>query len=152
GTGAWLAARAAGDEWVTDALDVLDARHDALVAALGDPAAMATMVAEIDRELDTRTAIYSTDGEKLAGDGPPHVPTRAHKRERQLLRGRPAILRQPSDRPIVLFPLAAADGEVTAIAHVVRVPPTRVTIALIIAPLLIAAFGLGAWRLSRGLT
>jgi signal transduction histidine kinase len=152
GTGVWLAARAAGDEWVTDALDVLDARHDALVAALDDPAAMTAMVDEIDRELDTRTAIYSTDGDKLAGEGPPHVPTRVHKRERQLLRGRPAILRQPSDRPIVLFPLASPSGEVTAFAHVVRVPPARVTIVLLVAPLLIAAFGIGAWRLSRSLT
>jgi len=152
GTGVWLAARAAGDEWVTDAIDTLDARHDALVAALGDPDTLATIAAEIDRELDTHTSIYGIDGEKIAGDGPPHVPKRTHKRERQLLRGRPAILRQPSDRPIVLFPLASPSGDVTAFAHVVRVPPARVTVALLVAPLLIAAFGLGAWRLSRSLT
>jgi signal transduction histidine kinase len=152
GTGVWLAARSAGDEWVTDALDTLDARHDAIVEVVGDREALGEIVAQIDRELDTRTAIYAAAGDKLAGEGPPHMPMRAHKRERQLKHGRPAILRQPSDRPIVLFPLVADNGDVVALAHVVRLPPTRMRIVLLVAPLLIAAFGLGAWRLSRSLT
>src|SRR5688572_1600677 len=99
GTGVWLAARAAGDEWVTDALDTLDARHDAILGVIGEPEALSKLVTDIDLELDTRTAIYSAMGDRLAGEGPPHMPMRAHKRERQLKHGRPKILRQPSDRP-----------------------------------------------------
>jgi signal transduction histidine kinase len=152
GTGTWLAARALSSEWVADAIDRLDAANEALLADLDDPAALARTLEEMDRELGTRSGIYDVEGDKIAGDGPPHVPARAHRREKQLRRGRPVIHPGPGDRPLVLFPVSSEAGETIAIVHVVDAPATRAGIIGTIAPLLIAGFGIGAWRLSRSLT
>ncbi len=152
GTGVWFAARALGNDWMPDAIDRLDLENDELVSALRDEPRLGGLLETIDRELGTHTAIYDLDGNKILGNGPPHVPARAHRRERQLKRGRPAILRQESDRPVVMFPFADGAGEVVAFAHVIGAPPPRVRIILWVLPLLIAAFGLGAWRLAQSLT
>lgn len=152
GTGTWLVARALSADWVPDAIDRLDAGSEGLLADLHDPPALARTLETMDRELGTRSGIYGIDGEKIAGDGPPHVPSRAHRREKQLRRGRPVIHPGPGDRPLVLFPVPNEAGETVAIVHVVDAPATRAGLIGTIAPLLIAAFGLGAWRLSRSLT
>lgn len=152
GTGVWLAARTVSSEWVAEAIDRLDADNDGIVAALPDPERLRGVLGTIDRALGTHTAVYDLDGKRIAGDGPPHIPGRAHRRERQLKRGRPVVVPGPSDRAIVMFPLADAHGQTVALAHVIDAPTTRVRILLWVTPLLIAAFGLGAWRLSRSLT
>jgi len=53
---------------------------------------------------------------------------------------------------VVLFPLVGADGKLTAVVHMIDAPGGRLRLAMAVVPLLIAAFGIGAWRLSRQLT
>jgi signal transduction histidine kinase len=151
GTGGWLLARTLGAEWMSAAMERLDAENDAWVADLADPDALARRLTQLDRELGTHSAVYSLDGERVAGDGPPHTPPRMLERERRLRRGNPIVHRK-GDRPFVVVPLTRGDDEVVAIVHVVPGPPRPLRVAVVVVLLLIAAFGLGAWRLSRDLT
>ncbi|MBK6916067.1 MAG: HAMP domain-containing protein [Deltaproteobacteria bacterium] len=151
GSGGWLLARALGNEWVSEALELLETDNDGWVAQLADPAALTTTLRRFDDRLGTRTAIYTPDGDRVAGQGPEHVPGRFMQRERRLRRGRPIVHRQ-GEHPIVVFPLTDAEGEIVALAHVVAAPPQLLGIGAAITLLFAAAFGLGARRLSRSLT
>ncbi len=154
GTGAWLLARAMGTEWISEAMERIGEEHDALVDALDRPAELEQRLGVLGKELDTQVAIYDIDGLRMAGDGPEEIPKRAHRRDRELMHGRPVVHRPRSiDRALVLFPLVDPDdGELIAVVHVVRAPVPRLRFAIPMLLALLGALGLGAWQLSRSIT
>jgi len=154
GTGAWLLARAMGTEWISEAMERIGEEHDALIDVLDRPAELEQRLGVLGVELDTQVAIYDIDGLRMAGDGPPEIPKRAHRRDRELMHGRPVVHRPRSiDRALVLFPLVDPDdGELLAVVHVVRAPVPRLRFAIPMLLALLGALGLGAWQLSRSIT
>ncbi|HWB73820.1 MAG TPA: HAMP domain-containing protein, partial [Nannocystaceae bacterium] len=155
GTGAWLLARAMSNDWVTETMERLGEEHDQLVDVLDDAPALAQRLEALGSELGTHVSVYDIDGVRIAGDGPSDLPKRVHRRERELMRGRPVVQQRTRglDRPIVLFPLTDPDDdELLAVVHVVGRPPPRLQVAIPMAISLLAALALGAAKLSRSLT
>ena len=155
GTGAWLLARAMSNDWVTETMERLGDEHDELVRGLDDPAALEQHLEVLGSELGTHVGVYDIDGVRIAGEGPSELPKRVHRRERELMRGRPVVQQRTRavDRPIVLFPLTDPDDdELLAVVHVVGRPPPRLQVAIPMAISLLAALALGAAKLSRSLT
>ena len=141
GTGAWLLARAMSNDWVTETMERLGDEHDDLVRALDDPPALEQRLATLGSELGTHVGVYDIDGVRIAGEGPSELPKRVHRRERELMRGRPVVQQRTRavDRPIVLFPLTDPDDdELLAVVHVVGRPPPRLQVAIPMAISLLA--------------
>lgn len=151
GAAAWLSARANSGEWVNEASELFDEHNERLAAAIDDPARVMTEVMALERPLGTVSSLHDAAGQRLAGVGPDRLPKRGQRRERQLHRGRPVVLRADGERPVLLFPLTNTTGETVAILHVVEPIRLRQRVLLWVTPALLLAFGLGAWRLSRSL-
>lgn len=151
GAAAWLSARSTSGEWVNEATELFDEHNEQLAAAVTDPAQVMSQVMELERSLDTISSLHDAAGQRLAGIGPDQLPKRGPRRERQLGRGRPVVVRPDGERPLLLFPITSATGETVAIIHTVEPPRLRQRVLLWVTPALLVAFGIGAWRLSRSL-
>jgi signal transduction histidine kinase len=151
GAATWLSARANSGEWVNEAIELLDEHNDRIASHVDDPTQMMALVIELERPLGTVSSVHDPDGARLAGHGPAALPKRGPRRERQLGRGRPVVVRPEGERPLLLFPVTDAAGKTVAIVHTVEPLRLRQRVLLWVTPALLVAFGLGAWRLSRSL-
>ncbi|HET6584920.1 MAG TPA: HAMP domain-containing sensor histidine kinase [Nannocystaceae bacterium] len=155
GTGGWLLARALGSEWVGDALELVGEQNDELAELVTRPAALEQRIAVLAEELDTRIAVYGSEGERLAGDGPDHIPPRVQRHERQLRRGRPVVQRKDKNglaRPVVLAPIVDPEtGQIVAVLQVSTRPNARMRIGLVLLVGVLGVLAVGAAALSRSL-
>jgi signal transduction histidine kinase len=154
GVGAYLLARSLSADWVGDTLQHLADRNDDLVASLHDPQVFATILAQVEDDLNQTLTVYDARGDRIAGDGPITMPGPRHRLSRHLRGGRPFVRQRNRFRPpLVLVPLMDPVSDHTiAVVHVR--PPTRTPAGPLLASigLVLGALGLGAWALSRSLT
>mgnify|MGYP002619614250 CR=1 FL=1 len=154
GIGGYLLARSLSADWVGDTLQHVADHNDALVSTLHDPQRFASLLAELEAELDLQLTAYDDRGARIAGQGPPTMPGPPHRLRRQLSRGRPFVRDHDRFRPpLVLVPLMDPISDHTvAVLHVRRQQRSVVGPLALSIGLMLGALGLGAWALSRSLT
>jgi signal transduction histidine kinase len=150
---AWLFTERDGEVWVGNSLSMLGEQNDHLVSILHDHTLLQRELDELGSKLNTEVSVYDTEGDLIAGAGPPYVPHRARKHEGRLETGQPIVHARPGGRRVVIYPLADPDtADLVAVVHVKPRPFSLRGPLLISVALMLGLLGLGAWGLSRSLT
>src|SRR5690606_4640082 len=98
--------------------------------------------------------VFTRQGERLVGEGPPRIPRRLRRFGRKIERGQPIVHRLDERRgTMVLYPLTdPASGTTRAIVMVLAAPRPRVLLAGLGGLFVLGVLGLGAYALSRSMT